>query len=382
MDISASDIVIMVMGPSGTGKTNFLSKAADINLRRGDGLHSDNHSFQLVDFHVEELNRRVILVDTPSSDSSYGALKTIADWLDNVYGNDAKLVGILYLQSIAAVRMEGGLSVMLKTSFRDICGSDSLENVGLVTTMWDQTSDHEASKRQEELRLFWSQSIHESSLVYRFNDTNESAWKIISQQLRSIVARQKVSPTPSISANQPFLRRLAFPFKKKKETGARLLGTAELPADFRARADLFSSKIWLFYSLNPPSTPQFIKSTFDDGQTSDETQTSMTSLREIPPFPDSPQTGSAKKATEARRSRFYSQAARNIAELSLGGRDDSSYFPSERQSAEAAEPKYVRIAGNVINIYVSPGCLEGDTSGYANRPGNRASLRMSRSFSL
>ncbi|CAA7266768.1 unnamed protein product [Cyclocybe aegerita] len=386
MDISASDIVIMVMGPSGTGKTNFLSKAADINLRRGDRLHSDSHSFQLVDFHVDELNRRVILVDTPSLDSSYGALKAIADWLDNVYGNDAKLVGILYLQSIAAVRMEGGLSVMLKTSFRDICGSDSLENVGLVTTMWDQTPDHEANKRQEELRLFWSQSIHESSLVYRFNNTNESAWKIISQQLRSIVARQKVSPTPSISASQPFLRRLASPFKRKKEIGGRLLGTAELPADFRARADLFRrrsgySTVSILLqprslcdqSCDDSSISIQIKSTFDDGQTFDETQTSMTSLRESLPFPDSPQTGSAKKTAEARRSRFYSHAPRNITELSLGGRDDGSYFPSERRSAEAAEPKYVRIAGNVINIYVSPGSLEGDartSSSLSSSPGS------------
>ena len=64
--------------------------------------------------------------------------------------------------------------------FKELCGRDNFRNVALVTTMWDEVSEDEGQRHEEELRNdFWQSMIKRGSTTHRFHLTRESAWDII-----------------------------------------------------------------------------------------------------------------------------------------------------------------------------------------------------------
>jgi hypothetical protein len=66
--------------------------------------------------------------------------------------------------------------------FEMVCGPGALQNVILVTTMWDTIDMATGSKREEELRTdFWQSMITYGSRIARFEFTYQSAWKILNQ---------------------------------------------------------------------------------------------------------------------------------------------------------------------------------------------------------
>ena len=110
------------------------------------------------------------------------------------YRNNVKLAGVLYLHPISVVRLSGTPLRNLAV-FRGLCGHDSLKNIVLVTTMWDEVQDESiGSKREEELRSdFWKSMIRHGSSTHRFGGTQESAWDIINR-LDLEMFRQKRTP--------------------------------------------------------------------------------------------------------------------------------------------------------------------------------------------
>ena len=64
--------------------------------------------------------------------------------------------------------------------FQELCGRDNFQNVVLVTTMWNEVSQDEGQRREEELyNKFWHWMIGLGSTTHRFDLTEESAWDII-----------------------------------------------------------------------------------------------------------------------------------------------------------------------------------------------------------
>ena len=64
--------------------------------------------------------------------------------------------------------------------FQELCGRDNFQNVVLVTTMWNEVSQDEGQRREEELHNdFWHLMIRLGSATHRFDLTEESAWDII-----------------------------------------------------------------------------------------------------------------------------------------------------------------------------------------------------------
>ena len=65
-------------------------------------------------------------------------------------------------------------------ALRNLCGDESLKNVILVTTMWDELEDESiGSKMEVELSTFWKDMMRPGSRTCRFQGTRESAWEII-----------------------------------------------------------------------------------------------------------------------------------------------------------------------------------------------------------
>ena len=114
-------------------------------------------------------------------------MRDIADWLDITYRNPPKikLTGIIYMQALTDRRMYGSSLRNLKM-FRELCGEDPLQNVVLTTTGWgvfEKAGElDKAAANEHQLRTdpdFWQPLLKHGSKMARFEDTRDSALKII-----------------------------------------------------------------------------------------------------------------------------------------------------------------------------------------------------------
>ncbi|KAJ3513209.1 hypothetical protein NLJ89_g3077 [Agrocybe chaxingu] len=184
---STSDIIIAVMGPTGAGKTTFISQARGMDEDElvGHGLRSCTQHVTAFTCNNSERTRRIVLVDTPGFDdtnlSDLDILKRIADWLKETYENDVKLSGLLYLHRISDNRM-AGTPLRLLNTFKQICGDEVLKYVLLVTTMWDDVEQEVGCARESDLcKKYWKTMIAQGSRTVRFHNSCASAWDILSQ---------------------------------------------------------------------------------------------------------------------------------------------------------------------------------------------------------
>jgi hypothetical protein len=91
------------------------------------------------------------------------------------------LTGLLFLQRISDNRMTG-TSQKNTRLFEMVCGTGALQNVILVTTMWNAVDETTGSAREKDLQThFWDSMITSGSRVARFDYTYQSAWSILNQ---------------------------------------------------------------------------------------------------------------------------------------------------------------------------------------------------------
>lgn len=179
-----NDIVIVVMGPRGSGKGNFVNKltgcegelGADNPISPTEGIRE----FVLDDFH----GKRYVVVDTPefdnSSQSDRDVLRKIADWLRDKYLPHVKITGVIYTHRITDDHTSDSVRENLTEFFR-LCGKVGPQQVRLVTTCWDEAGNAETapswvSQLEASLRKppAAADARHE-----RFSNTQKSALEIL-----------------------------------------------------------------------------------------------------------------------------------------------------------------------------------------------------------
>lgn len=167
------DIIIAVMGVTGTGKSSFISKLVpkENEIKIGHGLHSrwshvtSSHVLTIAGttevsvYYFWHQGVRIWLVDTPGFDdtdrSDSDILEDVAFWLSSVYTKEARLAGIIYLHRISDVRL-GGQALKNLRMFKQLCGTNNLNSVILATTHWSTSdgvriSERVGSERETEL---------------------------------------------------------------------------------------------------------------------------------------------------------------------------------------------------------------------------------------
>ncbi|KAJ2998470.1 hypothetical protein NUW58_g305 [Xylaria curta] len=182
-----NDIVIALMGMTGSGKSSLIGLCTDQEIEIGHDLKSCTRDVETYIFHHPTLRAgRVYLVDTPGFDDTNRKdteiLRTLGAWLTATYTSGIKLSGIIYCHRINQTRMQGSALKNIQL-FRSLCGDDALSKVVLVTTMWDIETFDIAEKREKELRetnKYWGGADEaKGSRVLRHYNTQHSAFALI-----------------------------------------------------------------------------------------------------------------------------------------------------------------------------------------------------------
>ncbi|KAI6021114.1 P-loop containing nucleoside triphosphate hydrolase protein, partial [Pisolithus marmoratus] len=173
-----------LMGPSGSGRSNFIGKLT--------GNKEDSTAHRLKP-HTQEIrevtvnlsdDRHYVFLDTPgfgdTNRSDRDILCMIAEWLEKRYHKEVKLTGIIYFHRITDNRMSESVCENLDM-FNRLCGERAAERVRFVTTMWDNVRDAKVAESRV-LHLegnFWKPLIDRGARHEHFENTFESAWRIV-----------------------------------------------------------------------------------------------------------------------------------------------------------------------------------------------------------
>ncbi|KAF8132012.1 P-loop containing nucleoside triphosphate hydrolase protein [Boletus edulis] len=180
----SDDVVIAVMGPTGSGKSTFIRRASGHDDQGiGHELRSCTQNVLGIRFQDQESGRHVVLVDTPGFDDTFKSdleiLNMISDWLSLSYKKEKLLSGILYLHRITDNRMAGTPLKNLRV-FRKLCGKDALDKVYLTTTMWDEVDQSIGEERLEELKKeYWKSMVAQGAQIFRCSSNDGSAKELI-----------------------------------------------------------------------------------------------------------------------------------------------------------------------------------------------------------
>ncbi|KAF3097496.1 hypothetical protein TWF706_007353 [Orbilia oligospora] len=172
---------ILVMGPTGAGKSTFIDNAmspGDPTPKVGHGLESQTAEIQ--EYTIGEIinNFEVILVDTPGfNDTENGdslAFGQISGWLEQY---PHPLPGVIYIYSI---QTEKGTNSFVRSLeiFKKICGDPFSPNITLVTNKWSRPGTRTEHAREKELKdkdIFWAGLVgkHAKMRRYHYFDFNQ-----------------------------------------------------------------------------------------------------------------------------------------------------------------------------------------------------------------
>ncbi|KAI5456472.1 P-loop containing nucleoside triphosphate hydrolase protein, partial [Mariannaea sp. PMI_226] len=186
------DTVILVMGLTGVGKSNFIERLTGDDTGVSHKLVSETTSLSLYCFISG--TRRVFFIDTPGFDDTRCAdtkvFQEIAFFLTKVYRQRISIGGIIYLHRITDNRVSGS-AMRSFNLLKKICGPEGAKFAVLVTTMWDDIPFGSpicnlARQREDELRMkenYWGSMKSEGSRMQRWNGTRESALSIVTSLL-------------------------------------------------------------------------------------------------------------------------------------------------------------------------------------------------------
>ncbi|KDQ18715.1 hypothetical protein BOTBODRAFT_127631 [Botryobasidium botryosum FD-172 SS1] len=182
------EVLLAVMGPTGSGKTSFVNLASGTSRDFSEDLPDRTADIQITGtFHLD--GHRVRLIDTPGFDESQpgsndaDVLQEIAIFLEAIYRAGHKINGLLYFHRITDRRVSETLSQNL-AMFRNLCGDEVLKNTFICTTMWDLMPLTTGEDREVELAHdLWAPMISKGASMVRHNGTEYTARTIIARML-------------------------------------------------------------------------------------------------------------------------------------------------------------------------------------------------------
>ncbi|KAJ5678495.1 P-loop containing nucleoside triphosphate hydrolase protein [Penicillium maclennaniae] len=187
--LSEQDVLIAVIGATGSGKSTFISALVEEDIGISHSLISATATCRVYSFRQSGGNL-VTLIDTPGFNDTgleeSEVLRNIAFMLTRTYHRGIRLSGIIYTHRITDVRVGGSGKRMMKL-VRNICGEEAFPRVILATTMWqaldtDRTAYAQAVNNEIELQsteYFWGAMCDGGSKLMRWDGSRKSATAMV-----------------------------------------------------------------------------------------------------------------------------------------------------------------------------------------------------------
>lgn len=118
--------------------------------------------------------------------------------------------------------------------FKKLCGNDVLQNVILVSTMWEIVNDSDGNRREKELmdtEEFWGVLIRNGAKFERYNNTRDSAMRLLKQFVKSgpvtmSIQKEMVTEHKTLDQTQAGIE-LEAEFQKEREKFKKELAEAQ-----------------------------------------------------------------------------------------------------------------------------------------------------------
>ncbi|KAL0946788.1 hypothetical protein HGRIS_012961 [Hohenbuehelia grisea] len=200
-----NDIIIAILGPTGSGKSSFINVATNSNkMIVGHTLQSYTKDVRSIEctYPGDDHGRNIVFVDTPGLNferhSANDVEIEIKKWLSRTYPKRTHVDGIIYLYQITSNRMTKSESpITYEPVFESLCGPDYSRKTMLLTTMWKPVDD-ELTITEEGIKKQWRYKME------RLEPRSiECAWHAIDSllsahpALRSAMARDPMIGQPA-----------------------------------------------------------------------------------------------------------------------------------------------------------------------------------------
>lgn len=179
-----NDIVIVIMGPTESGKSNFINKLMGYQAKPDARKPVPRTQF-IREFVLDFCRDKCyVFVEAPGFDdtrhSDQEVLRTVVDWLRDKYLKHLQITGVIYTHCITDNHLSDSVRENL-TEFYRLCGEKAAQHVRLLTTKWDEVNDAEGIPRlvSQLDGNFWKPPTPADARHERFFNTQRSALDIV-----------------------------------------------------------------------------------------------------------------------------------------------------------------------------------------------------------
>ena len=185
--IETESPIVLVLGLTGAGKTTFINHVTNSSLAVGRGMDACTTTSACAFENIDGVE--VAFVDTPGFDdpekSDADILIDITKWIEINLGGKKKVTAALYLHSILTKKMHGSAHRNFSL-FSSLVGTESMTNVGLVSTHWDVAAEEDAIDREVHLSTnAWSLMLNAGARKYRLHNDLNSAQSMVVDMLKA-----------------------------------------------------------------------------------------------------------------------------------------------------------------------------------------------------
>ncbi|KAL8821638.1 MAG: hypothetical protein Q9191_007270, partial [Dirinaria sp. TL-2023a] len=241
------DSLILVIGPTGAGKTTFIGRCIDsIMLERSHGSEPKTRGSE--EAIASWGGHNIDLIDTPgfgaTNHPDADILIELASFLADAYKQRITVTAVVYLYPISSHRIRRSDVRTLKI-LAELIGNESVPKIILATTKWDTGDTALYEQREKDLHTrFWGQFLAKGCMTFRLDGRRESALRI----LNAVIARKPADSARETKASLQIQRELVDQSKLLVDTSAGQLLTSlileliekrekeleELTADFKS----------------------------------------------------------------------------------------------------------------------------------------------------